>query len=148
MIFIGHVQNVKTTFNPLKVRQKFDVGEGPLGSFLAIFVVLCQLKYNTNEIFRDIPVILMVPLDHRPTTISLTPLDNLIPFRVDLKGPLLAVHVLHGAHAHILQRDDALWHVLCRVLEVVETAVVQHEPAPFPRFPTAALQKKSSQLLI
>ena len=82
----------------------------------------------------------MVPLDDSSLTVSLATLDDLRHVAVDLEDPLLAVPLLQPANPHILQRDDTLGHVLRRVLKVVETTVVQHEPTALPALPTPTLE--------
>ena len=59
----------------------------------------------------------------------------------DLKHPVLAVLVGQRAHLHPLEGDDSLRGVLCRVLEVVQAAVVQNEPTSLPVLPVTALQR-------
>ena len=85
----------------------------------------------------------MVALVNSSIVVRFAPLDNFSHVAVYLEHPLLAVPpVLHGAHPHVLQGDDALGHILGRVLEVVETTVVQDEPATLPALPAAALMEK------
>ena len=59
----------------------------------------------------------------------------------DLEDPVLPVLVGQGAHLHPLEGDDSLRGVLCRVLEVVQAAVVQNEPTSLPVLPVTALQR-------
>ena len=59
----------------------------------------------------------------------------------DLEDPVLPVLVGQGAHLDPLEGDDSLRGVLCRVLEVVQAAVVQNEPTSLPVLPVTALQR-------
>ena len=84
----------------------------------------------------------MVSLDDSPIAVRFTSFDDFRHFSVDLEYKLLAVTILHGAHADVLQRDDALGHVLCCVLEIVKTLVIQDKPPTLPAFPASALKWK------
>ena len=84
----------------------------------------------------------MVSLDHRPIPVSFTSFDDFRHFRVDLKHKLLSVTILYGAHANVLQGDDALGYVLGRVLEIIKTPVIEDKPATLPAFPASALKWK------
>ena len=59
----------------------------------------------------------------------------------DLEDPVLPVLVGQGTHLDPLEGDDPLRSVLCRVLEVVQAAVVQNEPTSLPVLPVTALQR-------
>ena len=90
---------------------------------------------------------LVVPLHHGARAVGLAALDDVGHLRVDLEDKLLAVLVLARPHPDVLQGDDALGHILGRVLEVVQALVVQDEPSSLPAFPVAALkgeEEKSS----
>ena len=84
----------------------------------------------------------MIALYHGAIAIGLAPFDDLRHIAVDLEHKLLPVAVLHPAHPHVLQRDDPLRHVLGRVLEVIQTTVVEDEPTPLPTFPASSLKRK------
>ena len=88
------------------------------------------------------PIMLVVALYDGTVGIGLAALHHLAA-RVgeDLEDPVLPVLVGQGTHLHPLEGDDSLWGVLCRVLEVVQAAVVQNEPTSLPVLPVTALQR-------
>ena len=88
-----------------------------------------------------LPVVMMISLHHRPGAVSLAALDNVSVVVEYLKGPLLAIFVVQGADGHVLQGDDPLGRRLGRVLEIVETPVVENKPPSLPALPTSALKR-------
>ena len=88
------------------------------------------------------PIMLVVALYDGTVGIGLAALHHLAA-RVgeDLEDPVLPVLVGQGTHLHPLEGDDPLRGVLCRVLEVVQAAVVQNEPTSLPVLPVTALQR-------
>ena len=86
------------------------------------------------------PIMLVVALYDGTVGIGLAALHHLAA-RVgeDLEDPVLPVLVGQGTHLHPLEGNDPLRSVLCRVLEVVEAAVVQNEPTSLPVLPVTAL---------
>ena len=90
----------------------------------------------------------MVSLDHRPIPVSFTSFDDFRHFRVDLKHKLLSVTILYGAHANVLQGDDALGYVLGRVLEIIKAPVIEDKPATLPAFPASALEWKMLETFV
>ena len=88
------------------------------------------------------PIMLVVALYDGTVGIGLAALHHLAA-RVgeDLEDPILPVLVGQGTHLHPLEGDDPLRGVLCRVLEVVQAAVVQNEPTSLPVLPVTALQR-------
>ena len=88
------------------------------------------------------PIMLVVALYDGTVGIGLAALHHLAA-RVgeDLEDPVLPVLVGQGAHLDPLEGDDPLRGVLCRVLEVVQAAVVQNEPTSLPVLPVTALQR-------
>ena len=88
-----------------------------------------------------LPVVMMISLHHSPGAVSLAALDD-VPVIVEyLEGPLLAVLVVQSPHGHVLQGNDSLGRCLGRVLEIVETPVVENKPPSLPAFPTSALKR-------
>ena len=88
------------------------------------------------------PIMLVVALYDGTVGISLAAFHHLAA-RVgeDLEDPVLPVLVGQGTHLDPLEGDDPLRSVLCRVLEVVQAAVVQNEPTSLPVLPVTALQR-------
>ena len=88
------------------------------------------------------PIMLVVALYDGTVGIGLAALHHLAA-RVgeDLEDPVLPVLVGQRTHLHPLEGDDSLRGVLCRVLEVVQAAVVQNEPTSLPVLPVTALQR-------
>ena len=87
------------------------------------------------------PVVFVVSLDDGTMGISLASFHHLAAgVAEDLENPVLAVLVGQRAHLHPLERDDALGRVLRRVLEIVQTPIVQDEPTPLPVLPVPTLQ--------
>ena len=87
----------------------------------------------------QLPVVMVVSLHHGAGTVRLAALHNVPRVGEDLQDPLLAVLGVQGADAHVLQRDDALGRSLGRVLEVVETPVVEDKPPSLPALPASSL---------
>ena len=85
---------------------------------------------------------MVISLDDCPGTVSLTSFHDITGFVIDLEGPLLPVLVIQRSDCDVLQRDDALGHVLCCVLEIVKTLVIQDKPPTLPAFPASALKWK------
>ena len=84
---------------------------------------------------------MMISLHHSPGAVSLAALDNGSVIVEYLEGPLLAILVVQGSHGHVLQGNDSLGRSLGRVLEIVETPVVENKPPSLPAFPTSALKR-------
>ena len=78
-------------------------------------------------------------------------LDHIISkkgnFNALLANKIVQYLLVQGPDPDVLEGDDALGHVLRRVLEVVEATVVQHEPAPLPGFPTSTLKNAQISIL-
>ena len=75
--------------------------------------------------------------DNLSLAVRLARLDELGAGGVQLEAMRL-VSILHLSHLNVLQRDDAEWLLVGRVLEVVETVVVQYEPPSLPALVTSA----------
>ena len=88
-----------------------------------------------------LPVVMMISLHHCPGAVGFAALDNVSVIVEYLEGPLLAVLVVQGPHRHVLQGNDSLGRSLGRVLEIVETPVVENKPPSLPAFPTSALKR-------
>ena len=97
-------------------------------------------KNSIQNLFA--PIMLVVALYDGTVGIGLTALHHLAArVREDLEDPVLPVLVGQGTHLDPLEGDDSLRGVLCRVLEVVQAAVVQNEPTSLPILPVTALQR-------
>ena len=81
----------------------------------------------------------MVTLDHSSIAVSFATFDDLRHFGINFKNKLLPVSILDWPDSDVLQRNDAFWDILGRVLEVVKTPVVKNEPTPLPSLPASAL---------
>ena len=94
------------------------------------------------------PIMLVVALYDGAVGIGLAAFHHLAA-RVgeDLEDPVLPVLVGQGTHLDPLEGDDSLRSVLCRVLEVVQAAVVQNEPTSLPVLPVTALQRFKAFIL-
>ena len=103
-------------------------------SFLALKMNLIQNLFA--------PIMLVVALYDGTVGIGLAAFHHFAA-RVgeDLEDPVLPVLVGQGAHLDPLEGDDSLRSVLCRVLEVVQAAIVQNEPTSLPVLPVTALQR-------
>ena len=87
------------------------------------------------------PVVMMISLHHCSGAVGLAALDNVPVIVEDLKSPFFAVLVVQGPHGHVLQGDDPLGGGLGRVLEVVQTPIVENKPPSLPALPTSALER-------
>ena len=81
----------------------------------------------------------MVTLDYGPIPVSLAAFDNFWKLRVDLKHKLFTITVIHRSDPDVFKRNDAFWDIFCRVLEVVQTSIVENKPTPLPGFPASSL---------
>ena len=81
----------------------------------------------------------MIALYHGSIAVGLAPFDDFRHITVNLKHKLFSIPVLYTSHSHIFQGDDTLRHILCSVLEVIQTTVVEDKPTPLPTFPAPSL---------
>ena len=84
----------------------------------------------------------MIALYHGSIAVGLAPFDDFRHITVNLKHKLFSIPVLYTSHSHIFQGDDTLRHILCSVLEVIQTTVVEDKPTPLPTFPASSLKRK------